>query len=119
MYSANKSIRNLIVIFLILGIIGIRASAASISIDAAIEKIEITKGKCLSIDKDCSYTDQNKIDLGKRPSSKLHLFYHLLGNLVYTQACCLIHNLSLTPPDYSKILILTLFPTVIFHPPRV
>lgn len=86
MHFAKQSTRKSIVIFLIFCFIAIRVNAGHIYIASSIERVEISSGTCLSIDSNCSINKNHQIDLGNNADNKLNLTYHLLGNLINTEA---------------------------------
>ena len=119
MFFAKKTTRISIVIILLFCFIAIRVSAAHIYIASSIERVEISSGTCLSIDSNCSINKNNQIELGDNPISKLNLTYHLLGNLISTEALITDHAPRLASPAFDKTPLLWLFQADIFHPPKI
>lgn len=114
-WSVHPSLSILLIGF----VLAVRILSGPTYISSAIEHAEIYSGICLNIDPHCYVNEHKQVELEDDPSSALNLSFHLLsssasileGLFVATVLPHVLHARALN-------LLLKVFPSSIFHPPK-
>lgn len=112
-------VHQLLVLLLVCFVFAVRVLSGQTFISSAVEHAEIYSGTCLSIDPHCYVNEHQQVELEDDPSSALNLSFHLLSS----PAAVLTGLLAFAPlphalHGHALSLLLQVFPSSIFHPPR-
>lgn len=113
------SLRQSFLLLLVCFVFAVRALSGQTYISSAIEHAEVYSGTCLAIDPHCFINEHQQVELEDDPSSTLNLSFHLLSSAALAlTGLLIIVPLTHALHGHALSLLLRVFPTSIFHPPR-
>ncbi len=119
MIFGKQSVHLLFTVLLICFVFSVRVLSGQTYINSAIEHAEIYSGTCLSIDPNCHVNEHKQVQLEEDPSSALNLSFHLMSIFASVEGGHIpLARLPHAMRAHAPRLLLQVFPTSIFHPPR-
>ena len=115
----QQSIQQLLALALICFVFAVRVLSGQTYVSSAIEHAEVYSGTCLAIDPHCHVNEHQQVELEDDPSSALNLSFHLLSSPASALTGLLVSvSLPHALHGHAPSLLLQVFPSSIFHPPR-
>lgn len=115
----QRPVHQSLTLLLICFVFAVRVLSGQTFVSSAIEHAEIYSGTCLSMDPHCYLNEHEQVQLEEEPSSALNLSFHLLSSPASIETGLLLFPLlPHALHAHALSLLLMVFPSSIFHPPK-